>query len=270
MQTDNSRRCLTAVKNEKNINASEDIRRQLSGLAGSFDGFEQEIQKCKSKKKDEWEKQLIELKNSTSSLRNDVLLEQKRREETVEAMNSMFDSQITKVKTDMEKEFNKKITSLEECVKMLTNKVDSLSENMERERQNFPSLVEMHTKDLVKQVRDFKNKFEGDIQSREQKEKSIYQLIEQQEHRIKELILAEKAEREKRISRLNDEIETGMNLHTKKSKAIRESLTHEIDQLNLKIEENNKQRQEMTEEVVKALCHYSSALHDGLKIVSST
>ena len=58
------------------------------------------------------------------------------------------------------------------------------------------------------------------------------------------------------------------NIRTKSSKSLNEYIKDEIDKLTIKIKQNKNIREESTNEIVKALCHYTAALHDGVRIVS--
>ena len=139
---------------------------------------------------------------------------------------------------------------------------------MNEEYKQFPKMIETKSDELMRQINEFKAKFEADVQSREEKDKMIYTIIDEQEFRVKEFVEAERVERETKVALIKKDIETEALAREQSSKVLHEYIKDNIEQLHIRLDRSIVERKETTQEVVKALCHYTSQLHDGVRIVS--
>ena len=259
---------LETVSFENNDKPAAAIRTRLVGLAQSFSGFEKQIQKTKEKKKEDDEQKIIEIKNDLEVLHNDIQLESKRRQETVDAVDSMYSTKIVSVRKEIEIPIFQKIDHLLESLDHLSQHIDKIEQTHEIDRENFPHEIESHSSELLKQINEFKARFEADVSSREHKDKIVQKIISEQDFRVQQLLEAERVERETKLSRMQDDIDVESRMRAKSSKSMREMHKESIDALQAKIDKIKQERELATEEVVKAIVHYTAALHDGVKIVS--
>ena len=82
------------------------------------------------------------------------------------------------------------------------------------------------------------------------------------------MVEAERVEREEKITKLQKDIDTESRIRAKGIASVREFIKEELAKLDVRVIDCEQEREKATEEVVKALVHYSAALHDGVKIVS--
>lgn len=255
----------TEIKIEK---PDEYIRNELESLALSFDGFENELKANKTKRKDNENKQIIELKADLSTINNDIQLETKKREEICNAISSMYQNEIKIIKNDIEKSFDIQINKLYKIIDELHIKIDKIEEKHEKDREKFPKLIENSTSNLLKEINDFKAQFNAEIKNRESQDKIIPKIINEQEYRVKQFIELERIEREKKLIDIKKYIDEEQNIRQKSYKSINEYLKENIIDVHKRIDETINKREQTTSEVVKAMVHYTAALHDGVRIVS--
>lgn len=244
------------------------IRNRLSNLAQSFSGFEQQIQQIKTKKKDDDQHQMITIQRELQSITNDLNSETKKREETVKAVESMFTNEINQVKNAVQVSVYSKIDALIESIHHLSNKLSDMETQQEKDRINFPSTIDQKSSDLMKQLNHFKARFEADIAERQHKEKTIEKIIDEQNFHVRQMLEAERVEREKKIMSLQNDLDLEIRMRSKSCKAMKETHKENMDHLNMRVDNVRREREESTCEVVKALVHYTAALHDGVTIVS--
>ena len=246
------------------------IRNQLSELKQSFEGFEQQIQHTKEKKKDNDEQQVIELKVEVHSLNQTLHSETKKRDETVKALGTLFETGIKKVAKKVENPIYRKLDALIESIHDLSKKIDDVDKKFEKDRKQFPKKIDQQTSKLLEQINDFKTVFNGDLAEKDRKVRVIDKIIEEQEFNVSQLIEAERVEREQKMSAIQNGLEAESRERAKISKAMRENHQENMTHLHMRTDILQKERQEATDEIANALVHYAAALQDGVTMASES
>lgn len=244
------------------------IRTQLGSLAHCFEGFEQQIQNTKDRKRDNDEQQVINMKVELQTVNQTLTSEIEKRNETVKAIGSMFDSEIKTTRKAVENSIYGKIDALIESIHDLSNKLNDLDEHFEEDRNNFPKKIDEKSSSLLKQIEEFKAIFNSDMADTNHKDEVIHKIIDDQNFNINQMIEAERVEREQKMLTIQNDIDLEARMRSKASKSIRECHKENMNHLHVQAELLQKERKDATDEICKALVHYTAALHDGVKMAS--
>lgn len=246
------------------------IRDKLSNLATSFQGFEQTVNQNKKRHEKQNETRIIDVKKDISRVNKLIQIECKTRDDMIKTTTHNYEMKIKKVKSFIEIPINKKISAITESIEYLSNKIDEIERKESLENDKFSSMINNSYDRLMKKFQEYENEFESHCLQYNEKQNVLKQIINDQQNKIKRFIQNEQDERNKKVHKISMEIEKEINERNKNNQQIKQYLVNNIDKLNARISESEKERVETTEQVVKALCHYTTALQDGVQIVSST
>ena len=121
----------------------------MNNLAQSFSGFEQQIIKIKEQKKDNDEQTIIAIKQELQSIQSDLDTEARKRDQTVSAVESKYETEIQNTKKQIETPLYAKLDALIESVQHLSSKIDTISETHEKDRRDFHS-CRVHNRNHVR------------------------------------------------------------------------------------------------------------------------
>jgi len=245
------------------------IRDKLSGLASSFSGFEEKVSKSKKKQIQQSESKLIDIKKDISKINKALQWECKTRDDQIKTSHHALEMKIKKIKSFVEIPINKKIAAITESLEYLSNKLDEMERQENADVCNTEAQVTNSYEAMVQQFQAQQHDFDTHCLEYTENQRVLKKIISDQQSKIKRFIKAEQEERNTKLHKIATSLEHEITERELANKQSHDYCSDNIDKLNSKLRESEKERIETTEQVVKALCHYTSALQDGVQIVSS-
>jgi len=246
------------------------IRNKLSSLADTFNGFEQQIQQKKARRKGDDEKKFIEIKADLIKIDQEIKVESKRRVETSNALDTLFHDKLEAFKKEVEERARKNTESVLVAIAELNRSVDALAEQVDAEARKFPKITEEKTTELLTQIAEFKAKFEADRASQSEKLDIVQKIIEEQQYRVNQQLQTERVTRASKVDELEKQMSVEAKLRKKTAETLTQYLKDQSEIVNNSMDKCEKAREKTMEELVSMFCHYTSALQDGVKILADT
>merc|ERR1712048_1418438 len=172
-----------------------DLKNKLSTLANCFQGFEQHIQQKKQRRKEDEEKRITDLKSDLVKIDGEIKSELKRRNDTIQALETLFREKIVTTTRDVEESINEKVENLLVTVADLNKSVDKLAYSIDETNRTFPKMVEERNNELIQQIAEFKARFESDRNTQNEKMEIIEKIIQEQEYRLNHQLQSERVTR---------------------------------------------------------------------------
>ena len=91
---------------------------------------------------------------------------------------------IVKVQKEIEEPINQKIDILKQSIKELKGCINDLDIKIDENKKSLPPMIDAKAAELLKQINEFKARFEADVASAEEKDKTVQKIIEEQEFRF--------------------------------------------------------------------------------------
>ena len=245
------------------------IRDKLQNLATSFTGFKEKVTENKRRIVKRHESKLIDIKKDLSRINKSFQLECKTRDEEIKSVAHSLDMKIKKTKSFIEIPINKKIAAIAESIEYLSNKMDDIERRENVENERIESMINESYSKMMKQFEEYESELHTNCMDYQEKQRILERIINEQQNKIKRFIRTEKEERDAKIQKLHKAIDKEMEERLVDNEQIRVYLAENLEKLDGRIAESEKERQDTTDQVVAALCHYTTTLQDGVQIVTS-
>jgi len=212
----------------------------------------------------------MDLKKELVQIDQEIGLEVKRRNESISALDVLFRDRLQQVKNETKETLNARIESLLVTAAELNKHVDKLAESIDESKRNFPKYIEEKTSDIVKQITEFKAKFEADRTTQSEKMEIIQKIITEQEYRLNHQLQSERVQRSQKYDELLQATENETRKRLKTEESLKNYLQEQINVIQQQADASQQNREETMEELVKAFVHYTSALQDGMNILAES
>jgi len=244
------------------------IRSRLDPLASRFDGFEDELNLSRNRKKVEQDARFHHLQVQINNLQQSLTLESNNRAMSVKALQNWLTDRIAQWTQAIEAPITARLASLADQVAALNSRIDALAQQQKVDRETFPQLVDARCEELLRDMADLRSRFESAQQAREEKEKKILIKIQAEKDKLTQQLTQAHAISDEKIREVRQEVEEEVAIRRKAHEQMKESVRIELEEIKAKMSAEMRVREEADEQLVAAINHYTAALQDGVKIVS--
>lgn len=158
-----------------------------------------------------------------------------------------------------------KIAAIAESIQHLNNKLIEMKKIEDQHSQQMLSIINRNCDIFSKQIQNMKSKFEESVEEKKISYQSIVSAIKGQKSGMNACVNNEQQARQRQIEKLNEDIAQNSDESKISFLSMQEYLEENIKQLHAKLQESEKERKSTTNEVVKALCHCTNVLQEGMK-----
>ena len=97
-----------------------------------------------------------------------------------------------KMKVEVEVPIHKRFEEVKVKIEAIRDRIKLLEEKVEQDRNDFPRQINERSRELLKQLKEFKAKFKAEQVLRENREKELVKDIEDQHYRVQDLFEQER------------------------------------------------------------------------------
>lgn len=246
------------------------VKERLHTLSNRFVGFEDTLHLTRAKKKEDEDRRIIVLQKQLTDLQAAITLESQNRNTSVRALQAWVEDQMEQWTSRVQLPLQQSLEKLTVRIEEVNDRIDVVEAKHEKERSEFPAIIDARSKELLGEIQDFRRVFEHDQKAQAEKHKRIAVRIQDQGARLHKQFVAEKVQAEKRVAVIRQDIQVETQLRNKADKLITQAVQDHVMTLQEQITAEIAEREVADDEIVAAVNHYTAALQDGLKIVSAT
>lgn len=246
------------------------VQQKLTALSERFEGFEDELLQSKEKKKSDDEKKIKNLQTQLENLNNSLQVETRNRSAAMQAMQSWLTDRFAQFRIDVETPILARLDKIDRRLDGISERVERVEKAHEEDRERFPDMINTRCGEILKGLADLKLELDVVHKSHEEKEKKILVRLNDQHITLLNQFAADKAGTDKRLLDIRRDLEDEAGARTRSVDMIREEAAAEAAAVRGAIAKEIKDREAAQEEILQGINHYSSALQDGIKIVSTS
>ncbi len=245
------------------------VKSQLTSLSQRFDGFTEELTISRSQKAAQLNAAIDSLQRSIGGLEKSLELESKNRSTSLSAIQNWFLDELKSVETRLKTPLN----ALEGRLNVEFSGVHDRLAKVERdsiEQQNLiPKLMDSRVSSFGNRLDSLKEMVDNQGKQTEERENRLFNKLKDENRHLKELILAERVVSQRKIQELQENLQSEIRIREIGMRDLREMMVRELEKLNEHVHREQVSREENETQLVSAVQHYSAALQDAIKIVSS-
>lgn len=245
------------------------VRSQFAPLAQRFDGFESELSLSRHRRKAEEDQRLLQLQTQLNNLQQSLALESKNRAMSVKALQNWLTDRISQWTVQIEGPMHARLEGLGESLSQLSARLDSLEARQKEDREIFPKLVDGRCAELLNEISTLKTEFAQNVAQREEKEKRILLKLQHESNRIAVQFAQDKQVSDDKLRQLRTALDEEVSVRARGAEMVKQTLLEEVAAIKAELAAESSARESADEELVAAVNHYSAALQDGIKIVST-
>lgn len=162
-----------------------------------------------------------------------------------------------------------RLAALDQQVSYLVGRIDGLEAKQKEDREVFPKLVDGRCAELLREIADLKARFAENSSSAEEKQKRVLLKVQSESNKAAVQFAQDKIISDQKIAQLRAAIDEEVAIRTRADDLIRGTLADEVAAIKADIVAEKGERAAADEDLVQAINHYSAALQDGIRVVSS-
>jgi hypothetical protein len=162
-----------------------------------------------------------------------------------------------------------RLNTLTDSLTFLSSRLDQLESRQNEDRLIFPKLVDGRCEELLREIAALKLKFEQNLLTRDEKETKILLKLQNESNKIAVQFAQDKLIQDEKIAAVRQSIEEEIAIRAKGAEMVKATLMEEVALIKADIAREKRERELADEDLVQAINHYSAALQDGIKIVST-
>lgn len=245
------------------------IGKELENLSDRFEGFKDELQLQKQKKKSDDEKKIIALQEKLESLQNALAIESKNRATSVQALQNWFTDRLSQLKVDIEKPIYARLDHLQQQIDVVRDRVEAVEKAHQEDRERFPQMIDARVSEILTEIKDIRDIIDVGQKRREEKEKRILLKMGENFNSLTAKIDEEKTSTDQRFVVLRQDLVDETSIRVRGVDLLKERLEQAVAELRTQIEQETTTRAAADEQITVAVTHFSALLQDGVKIVST-
>ncbi|CDJ67513.1 SF-assemblin, putative [Eimeria necatrix] len=181
----------------------------------------------------------------------------------------MFESQLLQVQEKLSQVFVDKFEQLQCGVDALNERISLVEKEflIERDKQNRDS-EDKHSQ-INADLAALQHAFETDKSSRQERELQLAKRLGDLEYRTEGKFEAEKNAREQKIEQLREELEEAKRIRERGEEKFQTFILEEVAALKNGLILESQAREGADDDIVQAVNHYTTALQDALRLVST-
>lgn len=162
-----------------------------------------------------------------------------------------------------------RLAALNEQVSYLVGRIDGLEAKQKEDREVFPRLVDGRCAELLREIADLKARFADAANSADEKQKRVLLKVQSESNKAAVQFAQDKIISDQKLAQLRAAIDEEVAIRTRAHELVRATIADEVTSIKADIAAEKGARAAADEDLVQAINHYSAALQDGIRVVSS-
>ncbi|PFH37600.1 SF-assemblin/beta giardin protein [Besnoitia besnoiti] len=249
--------------------AGQSTRSKLAVLSERIHGFEKQME-CEAKQRREGEEgRLLAIREAIAKLEKTLNAEIKRRVEANKALQAMFESQLLGVQDKLSSVFVEKFEQLQCALDALNDRLALVEKEFAVEREKQTKEWEAKNNMIARDMTAIQEALESDKQTRSEREVQIAKSLGELEFRTEGKFEAEKNAREQKYDQIRDELEEAKRVRERGEEKFQTFVLEEVAALKKGLILESQAREGADDDIVQAVNHYTTALQDALRLVTT-
>ncbi|OEH77432.1 SF-assemblin [Cyclospora cayetanensis] len=248
---------------------SNTTKSKLAVLSERICGFERQMETEAKQRRESEEGRVIAIKEAISKLEKTLNAEIKRRVEANKALQAMFESQLLQVQDKLSQVFVDKFEQLQCGVDALNERISLVEREFAVERDKQAREAEEKNAAISNDISSLQHAFETDKSGRQERELQLAKRLGDLEYRTEGKFEAEKNAREQKIEQLREELEEAKRIRERGEEKFHTFILEEVAALKNGLILESQAREGADDDIVQAVNHYTTALQDALRLVTT-
>jgi hypothetical protein len=243
---------------------------KLSVLQDRFQGFEKQMEQETKHRRELEENKFNAIRDQMGKLEKTLNSEIKRRVEANKALQAMFESQIATVQEKLECVFVERLDQIQATCDSLNDRMAVVERDFSLEREKYIRDIEEKNAVVARDVAALQMSFEQEKAARTERENQIVKRLGDLEYRTEQKFGQQMALREQTYGQMREELEDSKRMREKGDEKFQTFILEEVAALKNGLVIESQSRETADDDIVKALNHYTKALQEALRIVSTS
>ncbi|KAF8823115.1 SF-assemblin/beta giardin protein [Cardiosporidium cionae] len=262
-----SRECTILTSDSSNSSA---MKSKLAILSDRINGFEKQMESEARQRRESEEGRISAIRDAIAKLEKTLNAEIKRRVEASKALQSLFESQISNVQEKLETAFLQKIDHMQKAADSLNERMDHAEKDFNAEQEKFQVAAEEKQGMLAKDLSILQGSLESEKINRQDRETQLIKRFGDLETQLDNRFEAEKNAREQKYEKILEELEETKMQRETGDESFQTFLLEEIASIKNGLVLESQARENADDDIVSAVNHYTKALQDALRLVSTS
>ncbi|EPR63917.1 putative SF-assemblin [Toxoplasma gondii TgCatPRC2] len=248
---------------------SQSTRSKLAVLSERIHGFEKQMESEAKQRRESEESRVIAIKEAITKLEKTLNAEIKRRVEANKALQAMFESQLLGVQDKLSSIFVEKFDQLQSALDALNDRLTVVERESAIEKEKQAKEWEEKNVVISKDMSTIKAALETESQLRQEREVQLAKRLGELEYRTEGKFEAEKNTRQQKYEQAHEEMEEAKRIRERNEEKFQTFVLEEIAALKNGLVLESQAREGADDDIVQAVNHYTTALQDALRLVTT-
>jgi hypothetical protein len=245
-------------------------KQRLAAIVQGFDEFDVEMKTGTRQRREKDEFKIAELKTEIKRLDEALVIEIKRRTEMNKSTQAWFEEQLSVVNKNFHDALEERDEKSQKKLEVLENRITALGEHFETEKTEILRQIEDRGRELAKMLNDFKEEFDRDRELRLEREAALMKQLTDHEYVVSDKFDKQIQSREQKYSAVRAILEENVRLRDQAEQRFQTFFEREVHKLHNNVRTESEVREREDDEIVEALNRYTVKLQSSLKLINST
>jgi len=258
----------STTNTRKTTGSARSVSGRLNAMADDFNNFYGDLDEETTIRKKAEEDRVARMEREIAKIEKVLATETKRRIEASKALQTLFETKITKLQQDFKEELRQVFEPLQTQIDTLVQRVEDIEKTMGDEKRDREKEIQRANKEILDKFAAHQKQFEVEKVTRLQREAQVLKRVGDEVFRMQQKVTAERASREAAIVLMKDDFMTAHKAREKADEIFKGEMLRKMAVVEKDLEVETKNREASEEQLVNALNDYTQALQDGLRIVN--
>jgi len=234
----------STTNSRKTTGSNRSVSGRLNAMADDFNNFYGDLDEETTIRKKAEEDRVARMEREIAKIEKVLGTETKRRIEASKALQTLFETKITKLQQDFKEDLRQVFEPLQAQIDTLVQRVEDIEKTMGDEKRDREKEIQRANKEILDKFAVHQKQFEV------------------------EKVTAERASREAAVVLMKDDFMAAHKAREKADEIFKGEMLRKMAVVEKDLEVETKNREASEEQLVNALNDYTQALQDGLRIVN--
>lgn len=258
----------STTNTRKTTGSARSVSGRLNAMADDFNNFYGDLDEETTIRKKAEEDRVARMEREIAKIEKVLSTETKRRIEASKALQTMFETKITKLQADFKEDLRQVFEPMQAQIDALVQRVELIEKTMGDEKRDREKEIQRANKEILDKFSAHQKQFEVEKVTRLQREAQVLKRVGDEVFRMQQKVTAERSAREAAIVLMKDDFMAAHKAREKADEIFKGEMLRKMAVVEKDLEVETKNREASEEQLVNALNDYTQALQDGLRIVN--
>jgi len=258
----------STTNSRKTTGSNRSVSGRLNAMADDFNNFYGDLDEETTIRKKAEEDRVARMEREIAKIEKVLGTETKRRIEASKALQTLFETKITKLQQDFKEDLRQVFEPLQAQIDTLVQRVEDIEKTMGDEKRDREKEIQRANKEILDKFAVHQKQFEVEKVTRLQREAQVLKRVGDEVFRMQQKVTAERASREAAVVLMKDDFMAAHKAREKADEIFKGEMLRKMAVVEKDLEVETKNREASEEHLVNALNDYTQALQDGLRIVN--